>query len=146
MGVHCGVIPFHAPAALGARYTRFVALFVNGRTMWQVRVNAILAIVIGEDMAAFEVGVCGGFLKELKVAVPLREVDNKILGREKVVFLQVFKPLLQNVKGFCVDEKRYIGIIVANIGIEFQMLHILQFSACVETEVLNNILVAILFD
>ena len=78
MGVHSGIVPFHAPAALGARYTRFVALLVNGRAMREVGVSALVAvIVIGEDMATLEIRVTIA-LKKFKIAVPLREVDNKI--------------------------------------------------------------------
>ena len=143
MSVYCRIVPFHAPTALGARYTRFVALLVNGRAMRKIRIPTLGGvIVIREDMTTLEKGVAVVF-KRFNVAVPLRKVDNKIIGRKLFVVIQLFKPLLQNVKGFCVDEKRYIGVVVANISIEFQVLHVLQFSACMESEIFNNVLLAV---
>jgi hypothetical protein len=45
-------------------------------------------------MATLEIWVTIPF-KELKIAMPLRKVDNKIVWRELLVSLQVLKPLLE---------------------------------------------------
>lgn len=142
--VYCCVIAFHTSTALGARYTRFVAVLVNGGAVGEVGVFTLYSlVVIGKNMATLKVRVTVPF-EEREIAVPFREVNNEIVGRKEIIILQLLKPLLEYVESLGVDKERYIGVVVAYIGIELQVLDTFQFAACVETKVLHYVLLAIL--
>ena len=138
---------FHATAALGASDASLMALLVDGRAVGHgLDLCTAIPVIVGKDIALAEEGVTGRGGHEVQIAMPLRQIDDKVVGDFFVSFPKGDKPVLQDTESLGVEIEVDFGIVLADLGVQFQLGFALNLSRSVEAEILNHVLFAILLD